>query len=431
MIRFMAYHDALTQLPNRTILQDRLQQAILTANRDRKSLALLILDLDRFKEINDSMGHHHGDLLLKQVGARLRDLLRESDTVARLGGDEFAVVLPNAGYEGAILTAQKALGSLQAPYTLEGMTVDIQASIGIALFPEHGEDADTLMRHADVAMYVTKQVGHGYAIYTPEHSQQKPRHLALMRELRYAIERDELLLHYQPKIDLRSNRVIGVEALARWQHPLGGLIPPEQFIPLAERSGLIKPLTLWIINAALRQCRGWHQAGKEISVTVNLAAPSLQDSELPDQITRLLNNCGIAPRWLGLEISESAIMGDTARNTEVLRRLGDMILLSIDDFGTGYSSLANLKRLPINEIKIAQPLVMGMMADADNAVIVLSMINLAHNLGLKIVAEGVENKETLNQLAAFDCDAAQGFFMSKPLPPADLTRWLSDSPYAA
>jgi predicted signal transduction protein with EAL and GGDEF domain len=351
--------------------------------------------------------------------------------VARLGGDEFAVLLPNVGYEGAILTAQKALQSLQAPYTLDGINVDIQASIGIALFPEHGEDADTLMRHADVAMYVTKQVNHGYAVYTPEHSRQKPRHLVLMRDLRYAIERDELLLHYQPKIDLRSNRVTSVEALARWQHPLGGLIPPDQFIPLAERSGLIKPLTVWIINAALRQCRGWHDAGKEVVVTVNLSAPSLQDSELPDEITRLLQHSGMAPRWLGLEVSESAMTGDSARNTEVLKRLGDTALLSIDDFGTGYSSLANLKKLPIKEIKIAQPLVTGMMADEDNAVIVLSMINLAHNLGLKIVAEGVENKETLNQLTAFDCDAAQGFFMSRPLPPAALTRWMNDSPYAA
>ena len=428
-IRFMAYHDTLTELPNRTLFQDRLQQAILAANRDNKLLALLILDLDRFKEINDSMGHHNGDLLLKQVGFRLRDLLRDSDTVARLGGDEFAVVLPNVGYEGVVLTAQKAQKLLQAPYILEGVSLHLHVSIGIALFPEHGEDADTLMRHADAAMYVTKQVGHGYTIYTPEQDQQKPRHLALMRELRYAIEREELLLHFQPKVDFRTNRVIGAEALVRWQHPLGGLIPPEQFIPLAERTGLIKPLTQWILNAALRQCYGWHQMGKAISVSVNLSAPNLQDAELPDQITRLLQTCGMTSRWLELEITESVIMGGPSRNMEVLRRLGKMGVLSIDDFGTGYSSLANLKKLPINEIKLDKSLVMGMMTDEDNTVIVLSIINLAHNLGLKIVAEGVENQETWDRLAAFDCDAAQGYLIAPPLTSAEYTRWLNESSY--
>ena len=360
-IRFLAYHDTLTQLPNRTLFYDRLQQAILAANRENKTLALLILDLNRFKEINDTMGHQSGDLLLKQVGARLQDLLRVSDTVTRLGGDEFAALLLNVDYKHAISIAQKTLESLQAPYTLEGISLGIQVSIGIALFPEHGEDAGTLMRHADMAMYVTKQVGHGYAVYTPEQDQQKPRHLALMRELRHAIEREELLLHYQPKIDLRTNRVIGVEALVRWQHPLGGLISPDQFIPLAERTGLIKPLTQWVLNTALRQCHGWHQTGKEISVAVNLSVPDLQDPELPDHVTRLLKTCGVAHRWLELEITENAMMGGPARNMEVLRRLGKMGVLSIDDFGTGYSSLANLKKLPINEIKIDKPLVMGMM----------------------------------------------------------------------
>jgi diguanylate cyclase (GGDEF)-like protein len=429
-IRFLAYHDDLTQLPNRNLFYDRLQQAILAAKRENKTLGLFFLDLDRFKEINDRLGHQIGDLLLKQVGSRLRDLLRESDTVARLGGDEFAVVLPNVGYEGSISTAQKALGSLQAPYTLEGMSLDIQASIGIALFPAHGEDASTLMRHADMAMYVTKQVGHGYAVYTPEHSQQKPRHLALMRELRYAIERDELLLHYQPKIDLRTNRVIGVEVLARWQHPLCGLIPPDQFIPVAERSGCIKPLTLWILNAALRQCQGWHQAGKEISVAMNVSASILHDSEFPDQVDRLLQTCGMTPRCLQLEITESVMIGNPAPAFEGIARLNKIgVGLSIDDFGTGYSSLNQLTRLPINEIKIAQPIVMDITTDENDAVLVLSIINLAHNLGLKSVAEGVENKKTLNQLTAFDCDVAQGYFIGRPLPLAEFTQWLSESPY--
>jgi len=429
-IRFLAYHDALTQLPNRTLFYDRLHQAILAAIRENKTLALLILDLDRFKEVNDTMGHPNGDQLLKQIGSRLRGLLRESDTVARLGGDEFSILLSNIKGEDAILTAQKTLTSLQARYTLEGVSVDVQVSIGIALFPEHGEDASTLVRHADVAMYVAKHVGHGYAVYSPEQHQQKPRHLALMRELRYAIERDELLMHYQPKIDLGTKRVIGVEALVRWQHPLGGLITPDQFIPLAERSGMIKPLTQWVMNAVLHQCQGWHQAGKEISVAMNLSPSILQDPDLPDQINALLKTCGVTPRWLELEITESVMMGDPTRALEVLGRLHGMgIRLSIDDFGTGYSSLGHLKKLPINEIKIAQPFVTGMMADENDTVLVLSIINLAHGLGLKVVAEGVENTETLNRLAALNCDRAQGYLMAPPLTQAELSRWLSESPW--
>jgi diguanylate cyclase (GGDEF)-like protein len=428
-IRFLAYHDALTQLPNRTLFYDRLQQAILAANRENKTLALLILDLNRFKEINDTMGHQSGDLLLKQVGSRLQNLLRLSDTVTRLGGDEFAALLLNVDYKHATSIAQKTLESLQAPYTLEGISLGIQVSIGIALFPQHGEDAGTLMRHADMAMYMTKQAGHGCIVYTPEQNQQKPRHLALMRELRNAIEREEFLLQYQPKIDLRSNRIIGVEALVRWQHPLAGLLTPDQFIPLAERSGLIKPLTRWVLTTALRQCHDWHQAGKEISVAVNLSVPDLQDPELPNHVARLLKTCGVAHRWLELEITENAMMSKTAHNMEILRRLSNTGMLVIDDFGTGYSSLANLKKLPLYEIKIDKPLILGMMEDEKDAVIVRSIINLAHNLGLKIVAEGIENKETLDRLAAFGCDAAQGYLMAPPLTSADFSQWLSESPY--
>lgn len=428
-IRFLAYHDALTQLPNRTLFYDRLQQGILAAIRESKTLALLILDLDRFKEINDTMGHHNGDLLLKQVGSRLWDLLRESDSVARLGGDEFAVLLPDVSYEGAISIAQKALTLLQGPYTIEGENIDVQVSIGIALFPQHGEDAGTLMRHADMAMYVTKPVGHGYSVYSPEQFQQKPRRLALMRELRYAIEREEFLLHYQPKIDLRTKRVIGAEALVRWQHPLAGLIPPDQFIPLAERSGLIKPLTQWVINTALRQCQGWHSAGKEISIAVNLSVTNWQDPELPDQVSRRLQACGVTPGWLELEITENRMMENPAHIAEVLKRLGNVSVIALDAFGTGYSWLSHLKKMPINMIKIDKSFIMDMMADENNTELVISIITLAHKLGLKVVAQGVENKETLDQLAALDCDAAQGYFMAPPLTPQEFTQWIGESPY--
>ncbi|WDT77410.1 MAG: EAL domain-containing protein [Candidatus Manganitrophus sp.] len=431
-VQHLAYYDTLTDLPNRTLLQDRLQQAILAAKRDKKTLALLVMDLDRFKEINNILGHHYGDLVLQQVGPRLREVLRESDTVARLGGDEFAVLLLSIGLDGAILTAEKILRHFLTPFVVDCLSLEVGTSIGISLFPEHGDDANTLLRRADMAMYEAKQQSTGYAVYSPQHERHNSSHLILMGDLRHAIDRNELFLQYQPKIDLRSRSIIGVEALVRWQHPSRGTVPPDQFIPLSEQGGLIKPLTLWVLKAALSQCHAWHQAGLKLSVAVNLSARNLQDPQLPDQVARLLQAYDLGPGWLHLEITESVIMADPTRAMEILNQLSKMeVHLSIDDFGTGYSSLGYLKKLPVDEIKIDKSFVKEMAVEKDDAMIVRSTIDLAHNLGLKVVAEGIETQEIYDRLVALGCDAAQGYYISRPVSPADLLGWLADSPWAS
>lgn len=431
VLEYQALHDSLTDLPNRTLLYDRLQQAILSGHRQNRLLALLLMDLDRFKDVNDTLGHHYGDTLLQQVGQRLRGALRESDTVARLGGDEFAILLSAlADVKDVVLVAGKILQALEAPFILEGHILDIGASIGIALFPDHGEYADLLIQRADVAMYLAKEAGGGYAVYSSEQDQNSPRRLALRGELRHAIENGDLFLLYQPKIKLQTSHVIGVEALVRWRHPRLGIIPPDQFITLAEHTGLIKPLTLWVLNAALSQCAQWRQAGLELSVAVNLSARNLQDPQVPDQIRDLLETWKVDPSQLELEITESVIMADPARAMEILTRLSGMgVRLSIDDFGTGYSSLGYLKKLPVDEIKIDKSFVKEMATDGDDTVIVRSIIDLAHNLGLQVIAEGVEDQETWDALVILGSDAAQGYFMSRPIPADELTRWLRDSPW--
>jgi diguanylate cyclase (GGDEF)-like protein len=429
-LEYKATHDALTDLPNRFLFHDRLQQALRAGLREKKPLALLVMDLDRFKEINDTLGHLIGDRLLQEAGRRIRGVLRESDTVARLGGDEFALLLPGARVNDAVLVVEKVQKALARPFTLEGLSLDVEASFGIALFPEHGEDADTLIRRADVAMYVAKQAGSGYALYASEQDQYTPRRLMLIGELRHAIELNQLVLHYQPKINLRTGRVTGVEALVRWQHPQHGLIPPAEFISLAEQTGAIKPLTLWVLEEALRQCQAWHQAGLTLTVAVNLSARNLQDPQLVDQVAGFLETAGAAPSRLELEVTESVIMADPARALETLTRLSAMgVRLAIDDFGAGYSSLSYLKKLPVNELKIDKTFVINMATDDNDAVIVRSTIDLAHNLGLAVVAEGVETQASWNRLAALGCDAAQGYWMSRPLPAADLTRWLAELPF--
>jgi len=358
-------------------------------------------------------------------------VIREEDTAARLGGDEFAILLPRlAASEHINIVIQKILKSLETPFFIENIPVAVEASIGIALYPDHGINPDSLLQRAEVAMYAAKQSASIYAVYDPKHDQHSPRRLSLMGELRQAIDNNQLLLYYQPKIDLRTNRVNGVEALVRWQHPQHGFIPPDQFIAPAEQTGLIEPFTRWVLNTALRQCKDWHQAGLSLNVSVNLSARNLHNPQLPDQVADLLRNYSLAASQLVLEITESAIMIDPAHAMEILTRLSRLgAHLSIDDFGTGYSSLGYLKRLPVHEIKIDKSFVMDMGKNEDDTVLVLSIINLAHNLGLKVVAEGVENQLIRDQLTAFDCDAAQGYFWSRPLPPADLVKWLGESPW--
>jgi len=422
-----ALHDALTDLPNRILLRDRLQQAILAGQREGNPLALLIMDLNRFREVNDTLGHHYGDLLLKQIGPRLKEILRTTATVARLGGDEFAVLLPSARAEGAIVVSEKILKALERPFSLEGQTVDVGASIGIALFPEHGSETDLLIQHAEVAMYAAKQSGSGHAVYASERDPHTTRRLALLSGLRQAIEQNQLYLLYQPKIDLCTGRPLGVEALARWQHPDLGPVAPDQFIPLAEQTGLIKPLTLWVLDAALRQCRVWREEGLEVRVAVNLSARNLQDPHLCQEVAWLLEAHDLPADLLELEITESVLMADPVRAMEILSELnGKGVHLAIDDFGTGYSSLGYLKRLPAAVIKIDKSFVKGLAKDEDDALIVRSTIDLAHNLGRKVVAEGVESKEILEVLASLGCDAAQGYYFSRPIPGDELYRWFKN-----
>jgi diguanylate cyclase (GGDEF)-like protein len=431
-LRHQALHDALTGLPNRVLLQDRVQQAMLAAQHDPQPLALLLLDLDRFKEVNDTLGHQHGDLLLQQVAERLRATLRGADTVARLGGDEFAVLLPATDPAGATIAADRVHAALDTPFVVAGQSLRIGASLGLALCPEHGRDPQVLLRHADVAMYAAKRSGEACATYTPERDDYTADRLTLRADLRQAIMQGDLLLHYQPKVHIPSGRVHGVEALVRWQHPQRGLISPGEFIPLAEQTGLIGPLTHWVLEAALRQCRAWHRAGLQLHVAVNISIANVRDRHLPDTIAQLLTTYDVPPAALRLEVTESTLMADVARAQEVLTRLADLgVGISVDDFGTGYSSLAHLKRLPVDELKIDMSFVQHMAQDATDRAIVASTVALGHSLGLQVVAEGMEDRQTQEMLAGLGCDAAQGYYLSRPLPADDVARWLHEAQPAA
>ncbi len=422
----LALHDALTDLPNRTLLHERLRQAILEARRGGQTLALLVMDMDRFKEVNDTLGHYFGDVLLRQVGLRLRDGLRASDTVARLGGDEFAVLLPGSDQEGAHWAARKLLTLLEHPFELEGHALDVRISIGIALYPDHGADAETLLRRADVAMYVAKRGGTGYAMYTTEQDPYSPSRLALIGDLRRAIDQEELVLYYQPKLSYRTGRVTGVEALVRWPHAIHGTLNPDQFIPLAEHMGLIKSLSHCVLNIALRQCRAWYDAGWILPVAVNLSLRDLHDARLPEQIGHLLESWALPPSLLHIEITEDTAMSDPGRTLGILTWLRGLgVHLAIDDFGTGQSSLAQLRRLPVDQLKIDKSFVREMAVNDNDAVIVRTIIDLGHNLGLTVVAEGVEDAATTELLTRLGCDEGQGFYLSRAVPPAALIAWLS------
>jgi diguanylate cyclase (GGDEF)-like protein len=425
-IEFRALYDELTGLPNRALFRDRIQHALLTAQREQRSAAVLLLDVDRFREINDTLGHEAGDLLLRELGVRLHDVLRASDTFARLGGDEFGVLVPQASVEDAVLLASRVHEALEAPFSIGGLPLEVATSVGIAVYPEHGEDVDTLLQHADVAMYVAKDAHAGTATYDVAQDTNDAARLALAGELRKAIEQRELVVHFQPKAELESGRIVGVEALVRWDHPERGLIGPGEFVPIAETTGLIKPLTRHVLEAALEQCSEWNAAGLDLHVAVNLTIPDLLDLELPERIAALLERTGVRVDQLELEITETTILADPFRVRQVLTRLNEMGLgLAIDDFGTGYSSLAYLKRLPVQTIKIDRSFVMGMCEDASDATIVRSTVDLGRNLGLAIVAEGVESQEIWDALRALGCSLAQGYFIGRPVPAAELKALLS------
>ena len=423
-----ALHDSLTDLPNRTLFHDRVRQALTSARRDHVPAAVMIMDLDRFKEVNDTLGHASGDELLKQVGLRLEESLRESDTVARLGGDEFGVLLPKVvDAETAVAVARKLRTTLEEPFTIHGLALQMEASIGIALYPDHGNDVQSLLQRADVAMYVAKEHPAGCEVYTRERDDYSPDRLTLLTELRRAIDRGELLLHYQPKADLRTGEIRGVEALVRWQHPERGMIPPDEFIPAAQKTGVIAPLTMFVLDEALRQCRTWSLQGLELCVAVNLSTRNLLDVHLPQAVGELLARWEVPAGLLELEITESTILADPVRAMQVLSRLDEMgVRLSIDDFGTGYSSLAYLKRLPVDELKIDKSFILGMDESENDEVIVRSTIDLGRNLGLCVVAEGVESPQAWSRLAQLGCNVAQGYYLSRPVPAEQLTQWLAD-----
>ncbi|TMF05874.1 MAG: EAL domain-containing protein [Chloroflexi bacterium] len=427
-LEHQALYDLLTDLPNRTMLHLRIEEAITARRSEHTSVALLVIDLDRFKEVNDTFGHQYGDLLLQQIGPRFSDALEPGDTVARLGGDEFAVLLPAADAVRAEQVARKLLRTIDRSFSIADNWVDVGGSIGIALSPEHGADSDVLLRRADVAMYVAKQSGSGFAIYLPEQDQHSPDRLALIGELRRAIQNDELTLVYQPKVDLETRQCVGVEALVRWQHPQRGVIPPDRFIPLAEQTGLIKNVSRWVLNAALRQCREWRADGIEIPIAVNLSMRDLHDSDLPEIVVGLLKRWGVPPSQLMVEITENGLMADPARalhSIAALRLMG--IRIAIDDFGTGYSSLAYLKRLPVDELKIDRSFVRELASDEHDLAIVRAAISLGHDLGLRIVAEGIEDAETWDRLRRLGCDVAQGYFIGRPMPASALVASLDRS----
>ncbi|HUP44894.1 MAG TPA: EAL domain-containing protein [Thermoanaerobaculia bacterium] len=429
LLRHQAMHDGLTSLPNRVLLLERFEKAIDRARQTSTTVALLLMDLDRFKEVNDTFGHHFGDMLLKQVAFRLQNQLHVADTVARLGGDEFAVVVADATDSNAVVTtARRILNSLEQPFVIEGQVLEVGASIGIALYPVHGTDARTLLRRADVAMYAAKEAQTGYAFHREGHEQRKPDDLSLVVEMRNGLERDEFELYYQPKLHLRSGLVTRAEVLVRWNHPQRGLLAPGAFIPIAERTGLIKPLTDWIFDRAIQQCRTWQDEGAPVHLAINISAKSLQEQTLPSKVNSLLTKWGVDPRFLKIEITESSIMADPAHALAIMSLLQSLgVRLSIDDFGTGYSSLTHLRELPIDEIKIDKSFVFGMTASEADAAIVRTVIDLGHNLGKQVCAEGVEDEETWRALGAMGCDLAQGYWISRPVPAAKLIEWLVES----
>jgi diguanylate cyclase len=420
-----ALHDALTGLPNRTLLADRFEQALRAGTRTSSTTALLLIDLDRFKEVNDTLGHHVGDQLLAQIGPRLAGALRAGDTVARLGGDEFAVLLPEVdGLSGALDVASRLREALAEAFNVEDVELDVDASIGVVISGAHGNDAQTLLQRADIAMYVAKQQKRGVVVYDPENDDHSPERLSLLGQLRRGIERGELFLQYQPKMDLKTMEVVGVEALVRWQHPDRGMVPPNDFIPLAEHTGLIGPLTMSVLNMALAQVKVWADSGHHIPVAVNISARNLSDDTFADKVKGLLVEHAVASGLLEVEVTESAVMLEPEKAARILNELHAIgVRIAIDDFGAGYTSLAQLKNLPISELKIDKSFILAMHSNADDAMIVKSMIDLGHSLNMKVVAEGIETAHAVNTLADLQCDIGQGYHLCRPALSEALMQW--------
>ena len=423
--RHQSFHDGLTGLPNRLLLHLRgefcLRDSVVTGT----PVGLMLLDVDRFKQVNDTFGHHHGDLVLQAIAERLRLAVRTTDTVARLGGDEFAILLPQVhSVEAALEVAAKVQAALETSVDVGGVVLEVDVSIGVAISGAHGDDIHTLLQHVDSAMYQAKTRGLGVCVYDEKLDDRSGDQLGLLAELRGALDNDDLVLHFQPQIALSTGEFYRAEALLRWEHPTRGMIPPEMFIPAAEQTALIRPLTSWVINAALAECKRWQDQGRPLKLSVNISARNLLHPAFPDDIQELLQRWALPPSCLLLEVTESAIMADPDRAQSMLARFAAMgIELAIDDFGAGYTSVAQLGTLPVVELKIDQSLVAQMSVSARDALIVKGIIDLAHSLGLHTVAEGVPDAGTLQRLAVMGCDAAQGSHLARPMSAAQLRLW--------
>ena len=427
-VRHQAHHDALTGLPNRVQLLEHAATLLSDPSLRGEPLSVLLVDLDRFKDVNDVLGHASGDVLLSRVGPLMAGAVRDNDILCRLGGDEFAAVLPRCDEATAVAVAKRLLELISVTMDIDGVLLNVEASVGIAVTQQFGDgDIDTLLQHADIAMYTAKRARCGYQVYEADQDTATRERLNLLGEMRQALLRDEFVLHYQPKMTLPDNQLIGVEALARWNHPTRGLLSPGEFIPVAESTGLIVPFTLHILRMALQQVAQWQEGEVPLSVAVNLSPRCLAEVDLPEQILAMLAAYGVAPSLLELEITENTLAHDPDRALATLTELHDAgIRISIDDFGTGYSSMSYLKRLPVSELKVDRSFVMGMLSNLDDGILVRSVVDLGHNLGLVVVAEGVEDQETLEALAAVGCDIAQGYHLARPMGVEAFDSWRAE-----
>ena len=423
--RYQSLHDGLTGLANRAAFRQRLATATFTSEQERGAFAVLLIDLDRFKEINDTLGHTCGDLLLVELATRLRSVVRTDETIARLGGDEFGMLVPDTGDSSIEEAIGRIVATVAQPFEINGVPLHVEASVGGARYPADATDVDVLLQQAEVAMYVAKEAGTPHALYTPALDRHDAASLALLAQLPRAIQEHELILHYQPKATVATGELASVEVLTRWMHPTRGLIPPVEFIPLAEQTALIHPMTTYVLNEALDQLRRWEHAGLRLNIAVNLSMRSLHQPELPEQIAELLRTHGFAGDRLTLEITESSVVSDPGQTTTNVARLAALgVTIAIDDFGTGYTSLALLARLAVRQLKIDRSFVLAMESDAGDAAIVRSIITLGHDLGLEVVAEGVETAGVAAQLASLGCDTLQGYYIGRPMPAPELTEIL-------
>ncbi|MDD2659247.1 MAG: bifunctional diguanylate cyclase/phosphodiesterase [Methylococcales bacterium] len=429
---YVSTHDSLTDLPNRALFYDRVERAIISADDQNQLLSILLIEIENFKDVYDTLGRNSSDLVLKQVSIRLKGVSRERDAIAKIDSNVFGFLLTDI----VNLTITERLAQtiqevMEPPFIINHLKVSAHPIIGIVHFPDHGDDVDTLVQRAGVALHMAQQSSSGYCIYEPSFDKHSPKRLTLMSELRNAINRDALEMFYQPKVSIQTGRLLGAEALLRWNHPIHGAISPDEFIPMSENSRTIKHVTLWVLQRAFRNCADWHKQGHDLKISVNLSAKDLHDPELPDIIAGIAASADLKPEWIMLEITEGSIINDPESTLKIMQQLHDMgYQFSIDNFGTGYSSLVYLTKMPLTELKIARPLVMDIMNSENGVTIVKATINLAHNLGLQVTADGVESEEILAKLKDYGCDMAQGYYLSKPLSATDFTQWKNAYEYS-